>query len=207
MILCTRHNYVSAKTFPPMSGGASSQELHQPNSFMPPAPSVALLRSLDPLFGTRSISLCSSCSRLRAPVKGRREGSSPQQLPRHGFRSQSTTAISATKDIPPHWKRVHKSLERLKKHASSYVDLSRLQLALQGLETSKPTIRIGRTYMNHILLSSQILTWALVLGLKDFALVRQLARLLLADPLDPPMEWEKRLESIDWKDRRSLLLR
>lgn len=55
----------------------------------------------------------------------------------------SATAVNARKQIPSHLKRLHASLERLRHRAGNYVDLSRLQLALQGLESSRPKIRIA----------------------------------------------------------------
>lgn len=47
----------------------------------------------------------------------------------------------------------------------------------------------------------------IVLGLNNFSFVRQLARLLLADPLEPLSQWEENLASPLWHDNRSLLLR
>ncbi|KAL9085655.1 MAG: hypothetical protein Q9159_004593 [Coniocarpon cinnabarinum] len=75
------------------------------------------------------------------------------------------------------------------KVAASYVDLSRLELALRGLETSHPTVRVA------------------LLGLNGLTATRKLARTLLADPLNPTLPWEKALETGDFGDDGSLLIR
>jgi hypothetical protein len=82
----------------------------------------------------------------------------------------------------------------LQKHSRSYVNISRLQLALRGLEqgTGEETIRVA------------------ILGLagqgNTSKKIRDLVRLLLADPLKEEEEWE-RILSGDTDLSRPLLLR
>ncbi|TKA62443.1 hypothetical protein B0A49_10674 [Cryomyces minteri] len=104
-------------------------------------------------------------------------------------RVASTTAINAPVDVPEQWRELYKALERLKSEAGSYVNLSRLGLALRGLESGGDVVRIA------------------VLGLDDSRAARLLVRILLADPLSTAGAWEKRLEDDDGGDGAALLLR
>lgn len=86
------------------------------------------------------------------------------------------------------------ALNELQKYAANYVNLSRLQLALRGLEqpAGNETIRIA------------------ILGLADggdsLDKAKQLVRLLLADPLKAEEEWERILLD-EQPGNRPLLLR
>ena len=60
----------------------------------------------------------------------------------------SSTAINATKEIPPAFAQLHHALENVKKKGARYVNLSRLELALRGLESDRPTIRIASMSTN-----------------------------------------------------------
>jgi len=59
----------------------------------------------------------------------------------------SLTAVHATKDIPPTLLDLHKALDVLRRDAAGYVNLSRLQLALRGLESRTPTVRIAGVHL------------------------------------------------------------
>lgn len=76
---------------------------------------------------------------------------------------------------------LHDALVELQKHAGNYVNISRLQLALRGLEqkSGQETIRIA--------------ILALADGGKSLRRAKELLRLLLADPLKPEEEWERTL--------------
>ncbi|CAG7966396.1 unnamed protein product [Penicillium salamii] len=100
----------------------------------------------------------------------------------------SSTVITA-KSVPPRFKELHAALEGVKDASLEQVNLSRLQLALRGLETEAPLIRVA------------------VLGLNDATSARKLVRLLLADPLTPRANWEDILESYDADTSRGLLIR
>lgn len=88
----------------------------------------------------------------------------------------SNTAVNATKNIPTRYKGLYQALGDVRKKASAQVNISRLHLALQGLESETPTIRVA------------------VLGLNVQHTARKLVRLLLADALnDGEEQWEKDL--------------
>ncbi|GME40016.1 hypothetical protein B0A49_09583 [Neofusicoccum parvum] len=101
----------------------------------------------------------------------------------------SRTAINAPLDVPPRLKELYQALDALKSDAASYVNLSRLQLALRGLETEDPVVRVA------------------VLGLGDQASAKRLARLLLADPLADKGSWEEALEEREADNGQAVLLR
>ena len=66
----------------------------------------------------------------------------------HAARITSHTAINATKSIPSAFKQLHDSLKKLKVDAANYVDLSKLDLAIRGLESHNPLVRIaGSSYL------------------------------------------------------------
>ena len=102
----------------------------------------------------------------------------------------SSTAINAPSTVPAAYRDLYQRLQALQESASSYVDLSRLQLALRSLESSRPVVRIA------------------LLGLgKDGALAaRKLARALLSDPLSDEEGWERKILN-SMGDGRNLLLR
>ncbi|EXJ91656.1 hypothetical protein A1O3_00206 [Capronia epimyces CBS 606.96] len=87
----------------------------------------------------------------------------------------SSTAVNATKTIPRRYQELYKALGDVRKKASAQVNLSRLQLALQGLESETPTTRVA------------------VVGLNVQDTARRLVRLLLADALADEDRWEKEL--------------
>jgi hypothetical protein len=101
----------------------------------------------------------------------------------------SSTAINATKIIPTRNKALYESLNDVKKKAYAQVNLSRLQLAIQSLETESPTTRVA------------------VIGLNVSMTARRLVRLLLADALVPEERWEKQLLSEGEDFSRGLLIR
>ncbi|KAL9618118.1 MAG: hypothetical protein Q9160_007125 [Pyrenula sp. 1 TL-2023] len=88
----------------------------------------------------------------------------------------SATAVNATKIVPSKYKTLYESLQRVRRHAAIYVDLSRLDLALQGLETEKLKTRIA------------------VLGINGTSAARLITKLLLADPLKEKEAWEDDLD-------------
>ncbi|RAH71768.1 uncharacterized protein BO66DRAFT_390616 [Aspergillus aculeatinus CBS 121060] len=82
------------------------------------------------------------------------------------------------RNIPPRLKSLHTTLDQLKDVAPEQVNLSRLQLAMRGLESETPVIRVA------------------VLGLNDASAARRLVKLLLADPLNGKESWEDLLEEM-----------
>lgn len=83
--------------------------------------------------------------------------------------------MNATKNVPARYKQLYEALGDVRKKASAQVSLSRLQLALQGLESETPITRVA------------------VLGLNVQETARRLVRLLLADPLEDEGPWEKQM--------------
>lgn len=119
---------------------------------MPPrlraAPALSQLRSKR----ASDLSVCPSCStwRLRdAPASALRPGrpgarrQRPSARARHASSVASTTAINAPAEVPPAWGELHRALDGLRGAAASYVNLSRLQLALRGLEGGDAVVRVA----------------------------------------------------------------
>ena len=130
---------------------------------------------------------CPSCSiwRICRPTSTGR----PILRRRRASSLASSTAVNATKAIPPPNKPLHDALSQLKKKAFAQVNLSRLQLALQGLESESPTTRVA------------------VLSLYVSTTARRLVRLLLADALNADESWEKQLHSDHEDYTEGLLIR
>ncbi|KIX94147.1 uncharacterized protein Z520_10173 [Fonsecaea multimorphosa CBS 102226] len=87
----------------------------------------------------------------------------------------STTAVNAQKPVPPRYRPLYESLLDVRKRASAHVNLSRLQLALQGLESETPVTRVA------------------ILGLNAQDTANRVVRLLLADALEDEGSWEREL--------------
>lgn len=108
-----------------------------------------------------------------------RAGSGVRQLTSHRRRTASTlssnTAVNASRSVPAKYKPLYTALSEVRRDAPGHMSFSRLQLALQGLESIAPKIRIA------------------ILGLNVQDTARRLVRLLLADPLEPPARWETEL--------------
>lgn len=123
---------------------------------------------------------CPSCTTVRLVQPSR--PSVPKSLPSRPARRcastlSSRTAVNATKNIPERYQDLYKALGDVQKNASAQVNLSRLRLALQGLESETPTTRVA------------------ILGLDTQKTARRLVRLLLADALVDESRWEKELSS------------
>ncbi|KAH7071303.1 hypothetical protein BKA63DRAFT_517701 [Paraphoma chrysanthemicola] len=118
-----------------------------------------------------------------------RHASTPRSL--NSVRSASThvapTAINLRPNIPARNKELHDALSALSGAAETYVNISRLQLALGGLAAQDAVTRVA------------------VLGLNSQLSAQQLARLLLADPLGSEEQWEKELGKTN--DQRAVLLK
>ncbi|KIW99377.1 uncharacterized protein Z518_11365 [Rhinocladiella mackenziei CBS 650.93] len=148
----------------------------------PPRPQLDAL--LDALF------YCPSCTAWRTtkPLQ-----SSLRRAFRSARQSASTlssgTAVNATKNIPTRYKALYEALGDVRKKASAQVNLSRLQLALQGLEFEIPTTRVA------------------VLGLNVPETARRIVRLLLADALKDESQWERQLLKQDSDFSQGLVIR
>lgn len=108
---------------------------------------------------------------------------------RHATTLASRTAINPPSNVPESNRDLYASLERLKDVAGDYVNQSRIQLALRGLESERPTIRVG----------------LLGLGRDGNSAARKLASVILADPLSDEAQWEKTLAA--GNNGKALLIR
>ncbi|SMQ53639.1 unnamed protein product [Zymoseptoria tritici ST99CH_1A5] len=114
----------------------------------------------------------------------------PKLLPSGKAALASRSAINAPSTVPTELRDLHQQLSLLEEKASSYVDLSRLKLALRSLESEDPIVRIA----------------FVGLGEKGYQAARKLVRILCADALGEEAEWERNLLQAN-KDGGSLLLR
>ncbi|KAF1814032.1 hypothetical protein P152DRAFT_501863 [Eremomyces bilateralis CBS 781.70] len=97
------------------------------------------------------------------------------------------TAVNAPPSVPEHLRPLYQALEGLKTHAGSYVNISRLQLALAGLKSEKPALRVA------------------LFGTAGTDSPRKLARLLLADSLKEEEGWER--EVVDDQSGNAVVIR
>ncbi|KAL4787809.1 hypothetical protein BJX76DRAFT_266721 [Aspergillus varians] len=104
----------------------------------------------------------------------------PRLHPLTNIRLYSTTpsTVHTARHVPPRLRELYELLTQIQRVAPEQVNLSRLQLALRGLESDEPLIRIA------------------VLGLNGVPAARKLVRLLLADPLKGREDWEDMLDSV-----------
>ncbi|KAI9765307.1 MAG: hypothetical protein M1840_007506 [Geoglossum simile] len=156
---------------------------------MPPRPPRLL--SLAPQ-KVRAIGLPggASCSLWRLSAIPR-QPASLRSRPSSAFVSSSAVGSSEAQQLEPASRELFESLDGLKATAANYVNLSRLQLALQGV-ASGPRARVR----------------VAVLGLSDNQeSARRLVKVLLADPLSEEGSWEKHLEGLEPDDGRGLLIR
>lgn len=89
-----------------------------------------------------SLFICPFCSLWRKSLFP----SAARVLPTRSRRASSVasfTAVNATKVIPPKFRALYDALKEVKKKAAAQVSLSRVELALQGLESEEPTIRVA----------------------------------------------------------------
>ncbi|KAI1615298.1 hypothetical protein EDD36DRAFT_185420 [Exophiala viscosa] len=119
---------------------------------------------------------CPSCTTWRTsrPLRTTIQNATARKR-RYASTLTSHTAVNATKNVPTRYQALYEALGDVRKKAPAQVNLSRLQLALQGLESETPTTRIA------------------VLGLNVQATARRLVRLLLADPLSDAERWEEQI--------------
>ncbi|KAH7396343.1 hypothetical protein BKA66DRAFT_262212 [Pyrenochaeta sp. MPI-SDFR-AT-0127] len=101
----------------------------------------------------------------------------------------SPTAINLRPNIPQKNKELYDALSALSGAAETYVNISRLQLALRGVAAHDAVTRIA------------------VLGLNSQVSAQRLARLLLADPLGTEERWERELEKAGDGNERAVLLK
>ncbi|KAK1138370.1 hypothetical protein N8T08_002674 [Aspergillus melleus] len=162
---------------------------------MPPKLRGSLQRSLRRVQNSASDLPCPSCATFRRALStrrsanisdGNRQSSSWAASPRP---STTSSVIHSGRQVPPRLRELYEALGQVQNVATEQVNLSRLQLALRGLESEVPLIRVA------------------VLGLDDANSARRLVRLLLADPLTPRETWEDALDAYEADTSRGLLIR
>ena len=117
--------------------------------------------------------LCPSCSTWRKRLPARLTSVRRQST------LVSSTAIGASRQVPEEYKPLHEALLAVGSKASAQVSLSRLQLAIQSLESRTPKTRVA------------------ILGLDVATTARRLVKLLLADALVQEPRWERLLLGTD----------
>ncbi|PLB45948.1 hypothetical protein P170DRAFT_390298 [Aspergillus steynii IBT 23096] len=161
---------------------------------MPPKLRGSLSRSLRRVQGSSSDLPCPSCATFRRALSTRRsanisDGNRQSSWAASPRPSTTPTVIHSGRQVPPRLRELYEALNQVKNVATEQVNLSRLQLALRGLESEVPLIRVA------------------VLGLDDASSARRLVRLLLADPLNPRENWEDALDAYEADTSRGLLIR
>lgn len=118
---------------------------------------------------------CTHSARGAIPRRTRRKPLETRQShPASSFATAAATTSDARKDL-------HEALKDLQKHAANYVNLSRVQLALNALrqDAGDETVRVA--------------VLGLADGLEPGRTAKNVLRLLVADPLSPEQEWEREL--------------
>lgn len=131
------------------------------NSSMPSRLRSALPRSLSRPLDPGGLYYCPSCAPRRRTLTTRTEctanvdklGRSRQVARLSGSTSGTSVrpfttspAINPGKTVPPRFKELYDALSGIKDAAIEQVSISRLQLALRGLESETPLIRIAGEY-------------------------------------------------------------
>lgn len=116
----------------------------------------ALQRSLSRPLDSTGVFYCPSCSTWRRALSTRASRNDKLDAARHNPHFPATTrtrrfttspAISAGKTVPPRFKELYDALSGVKDAAIEQVSVSRLSLALRGLESEEPLIRVAGEYL------------------------------------------------------------
>ena len=123
---------------------------HQTYASMAPRlrSALGLSRQLD----ASALFYCPSCAIWRRTLSTRnidkantlrRNGRSQNTIAASSPRAFTSSTVITAKSVPPRFKDLHAALEGVKDASLEQVNLSRLQLALRGLETEAPLIRVA----------------------------------------------------------------
>jgi hypothetical protein len=148
---------------------------------------LSRLQAPDQLLGPTfrpSRSICLFCSVTRSLDSSHRSRQPSVRARRFQSTTTPTTTTPDEARLDPRT-RLENALLDLQKHAANYVNLSRLQLALQGIkqQPGSESIRIAVLAQND--------------GRDSSRTAKELVRLLLADPLKPEASWEAKLREHD----------
>ncbi|TLD24131.1 hypothetical protein PspLS_06716 [Pyricularia sp. CBS 133598] len=147
-------------------------------------------RSLQRVIAAPSSSVCFFCSHS-LPIGAGRSSTFTHPKPRFGSRRDESTVAAASEPNPR--QELHGALTALQRHAPNYINISRVELALQGLrqDAGREAVRLA------------------ILGLGDNGsagrAAKGLLRSMLADPLSSEQEWERQLDQRD--ELRPLIIR
>ncbi|KAK2756519.1 hypothetical protein FQN54_005412 [Arachnomyces sp. PD_36] len=171
---------------PPKLHGSLSRSLSRLASSTPP-PTESVFFCPSRTTWRRSLSSTNTTNSRRTTRRRPLQNETPSTRQRRQYAS-SPVVVNVTRNIPPRFKELHAALEGVGDVAATHVNLSRLHLALRGLEAERAVVRVA------------------VLSLGDDAATRKLVRLLLADPLGPKEEWEDYLDGYDMSSSQGLLI-
>lgn len=112
------------------------------------------LKGLSRPLDVSSVLYCPSCAISRRTLSTRssrgietdtvrRSARSPNIITASSSRAFTNSSVITAKSVPPRFKELHAALEGVKDAALEQVNLSRLQLALRGLESEAPLIRVA----------------------------------------------------------------
>ena len=179
---------------------------------MPPKLRGSLSKGL-PRAGEKAAAYyCPSCATRRRTLSTRRNGIvSPRleakRLSLSFSRPITTSSVIHARHVPPRLRELYEALNKIQGVATEQVNISRLQLALRGLESETPIIRVAGGFLSQTVLSDIFADISIVLGLNDATAARKLVRLLLADPLNTRESWEDALDAYDSDPTQGLLIR
>ncbi|KAK2807568.1 hypothetical protein FQN51_000001 [Onygenales sp. PD_10] len=134
----------------------------------------------------RSFTNTNTTNLLRRAHQRRRPAST---LAASSHPSPASPTVNGARNVPERFRELYAALQGVRDVAANHVNMSRLQLALRGLEGEKGIVRVA------------------VLGLDNTATTARLVRLLLADPLGEKAEWEDYLQTYRMESSRGLLIR
>lgn len=160
---------------------------------MPPRLSLRSVAGCRPTSFHRAVTKPTSTVCLFCSLAARPNSSAPRRSRRKFLatrRNQSTIAPGPSSNRR---KELQDALQDLQKHATNYVNLSRVQLALNALRqgAGEETVRVAILGLTN--------------GSESGQTAKEVLRLLLADPLSPEQDWEKELMSHD--ARQPLIIR
>ncbi|KAI7781540.1 hypothetical protein LA080_014573 [Diaporthe eres] len=132
--------------------------------------------------------VCLFCSLAARP-----NSSAPRRTRRKSLATRRNQSTSASSQPSNPRKELQDALQELQKHATNYVNLSRVQLALNALRqgAGEETVRVAILGLTN--------------GSESGQTAKDVLRLLLADPLSPEQDWERELMSHD--ARQPLIVR
>ena len=112
---------------------------------MTPRHRLASTKSFEELF--QLLFYCPGCSTWRTNTRVTPSTtlrfSQSTRIRRYNSTLVSSTAVNATKRVPPRYKELYEALQDVQKKAPAQINQSRLQLALSGLETHTPVTRVA----------------------------------------------------------------